>query len=773
MSLREVLYPARIPSLNRTHGVFSRQALTQLLNLPTRVQVSVVIAFHGREQDLIRCLDSLERQTFHSFEVIVVADGVSVSDDLGKNLRASGRPVKFHRIRSQSGAYSARRTGAAKAAGEYIWFLDHDDTADPNFISELLTVARQTASDIVECPIVKISASGERIIERKYDREGTLHGPQILDAFYRGHTSTNLANKLIRKSVWQSAASTIGTLDGMTISYCDDLLCAAFVHSYANTYHSHDGSYYNYFWRADSTMNTVDQQRVRQSLISLGNVMSQLEKLLIAENSRPDSVCDFLDRQFAWLLDYMIDRADKPLDPELRAVNDTLRAKYLDRVEGQLADHIRLYKKLTSHFQSGSLICSTSRELRPIQENAGRRLSSNVAVFDRVKWRNCQQRSCLVYLDPDLNAGKAHLGHHWTAFSEIRKIGIENRRATIFYGSRSSLESAQDIYPVFATGNYLSESEISEWLNDPSIVRSQYRELYIPRGSTVLLHTSSPWHIDGLVSLLKRREDINCAVGLLLPLSFWTKDPRTLQKLSEVMGSLLSYLRDSHQFLYSETGSYRIGSSYINTATLIPPISSKTQNHIERLRKRKPKRVPRSLRFGYFGQPKNTKGFDRIWEAILTGVADESCRIEFFLPEDYQYFADPINSKPWCSAVLQKRGIKSYYSAIASVDVVLCFYDPEVYSDQMSGIVADALSVGKPVLVSKGSSLERFCESVSPGAAVATEYTLDGLRQGLRLPQSVWHTAEDLAKRSAAIVSLMRCGERYENIIRGSNLNDW
>ena len=87
--------------------------------------VSVVIPVYNRSSELIRALDSVYAQTVPPDEVIVVDDGSDI--DTGLLVRREYPQARLVR-QSHSGVSGARNNGVAQARGEWIAFLDSDDT---------------------------------------------------------------------------------------------------------------------------------------------------------------------------------------------------------------------------------------------------------------------------------------------------------------------------------------------------------------------------------------------------------------------------------------------------------------------------------------------------------------------------------------------------------------------------------------------------------------------------------------------------------------------
>lgn len=90
-------------------------------------RLSIVVPFYNVERYLGDCLDSLVKQTFRDFEVILVDDG---SRDGGAEIARSfcARDRRFRMVvQENQGLGPARNTGVRHSDGEYLAFVDSDD----------------------------------------------------------------------------------------------------------------------------------------------------------------------------------------------------------------------------------------------------------------------------------------------------------------------------------------------------------------------------------------------------------------------------------------------------------------------------------------------------------------------------------------------------------------------------------------------------------------------------------------------------------------------
>jgi glycosyltransferase involved in cell wall biosynthesis len=103
---------------------------------------SVVIPVFNRSAVVLKTLLSVRDQTFSDFECIVVDDGSSDAVEL-ERVVADLMDRRFRYVHQHNGgACSARNTGIDAAVGEYIAFLDSDDT----FLPAKLEIAHRTIS---------------------------------------------------------------------------------------------------------------------------------------------------------------------------------------------------------------------------------------------------------------------------------------------------------------------------------------------------------------------------------------------------------------------------------------------------------------------------------------------------------------------------------------------------------------------------------------------------------------------------------------------------
>ena len=122
--------------------------------------VSVIVPAYNSGSSIQRCIESIQKQTIETIEIIIVDDG-SVDDtrNLCHAIIEADRRVSYV-YQSNAGPYIARMTGIDRANGRYITFVDSDDTIKADTLEVMLALMNESI-DVV-------------VLESTYDAELTV-----------------------------------------------------------------------------------------------------------------------------------------------------------------------------------------------------------------------------------------------------------------------------------------------------------------------------------------------------------------------------------------------------------------------------------------------------------------------------------------------------------------------------------------------------------------------------------------------------------------------
>ena len=143
--------------------------------------VSVIIPVYKVEKYLVGSVDSILNQTYKNLEIILVDDGSpDTCPQMCDEIAEKNENVRvIHK--ENGGISSARNAGIDEATGEYLFFLDSDDTVSPETISDLVEIAQRDNSDVVlPNKYIKImEAKGETSLAYHFDEKMFNSDPKI------------------------------------------------------------------------------------------------------------------------------------------------------------------------------------------------------------------------------------------------------------------------------------------------------------------------------------------------------------------------------------------------------------------------------------------------------------------------------------------------------------------------------------------------------------------------------------------------------------------
>lgn len=122
------------------------------------VSLSIVIPVYNAEPFLAPCVESIFRQTFSDYEIILVDDGSTdcsgaVCDELAK-----GHENVLVLHTENRGPSPARNLGLSRARGKYLGFVDQDDLIHPQMFEILMEEALSGDFDVVACGFESFSS---------------------------------------------------------------------------------------------------------------------------------------------------------------------------------------------------------------------------------------------------------------------------------------------------------------------------------------------------------------------------------------------------------------------------------------------------------------------------------------------------------------------------------------------------------------------------------------------------------------------------------------
>jgi glycosyltransferase involved in cell wall biosynthesis len=163
--------------------------------------ISIIVPVYNSEQYLSRCIESILKQTYTDFELILVDDG---SNDTSLNMCETYAKTDS-RIKiistENNGVSSARNTGLNATNGTYIGFVDSDDWIEPDMYELLIKNAEKYKADISCCNYF-MNSTTEKILEYQENEKVVYSDGDCVDFFLeRKLFGNSVCNKVFNKKV--------------------------------------------------------------------------------------------------------------------------------------------------------------------------------------------------------------------------------------------------------------------------------------------------------------------------------------------------------------------------------------------------------------------------------------------------------------------------------------------------------------------------------------------------------------------------------------------
>lgn len=132
-------------------------------------KVSIIVPIYNAEKTIVRCLDSLVKQTYQDVEIILINDGSK--DNSCMICEQYTEKYSWIKLINQEnkGPATARNEGIDRAQGKYVYFVDADDYVESELVESMVKVAEENNAEMVICNYFQEEAGKKRKHEYKYE----------------------------------------------------------------------------------------------------------------------------------------------------------------------------------------------------------------------------------------------------------------------------------------------------------------------------------------------------------------------------------------------------------------------------------------------------------------------------------------------------------------------------------------------------------------------------------------------------------------------------
>ncbi len=242
-------------------------------------KISVVVPAYNAEKKIENCIQSILNQTYDNLEIVVVNDGSTDGTlDILKGLFNKDSRIKIVDIKN-GGVSHARNTGIDNATGDYITFVDSDDTIEPGMYEYLINLIDKYGVDIAHCSYANIDKYGNRRVVGDTGREILQNHDEALKCLVSGRLFIGgLCNKLYKIKLFDDVR-----LDE-TIKFNEDILINYELFDKAKTSVYSDRALYDYYANDESATHSSDPVIANKQCMYVSELIYQKSKGKIYES---------------------------------------------------------------------------------------------------------------------------------------------------------------------------------------------------------------------------------------------------------------------------------------------------------------------------------------------------------------------------------------------------------------------------------------------------------------------------------------------------------
>lgn len=275
-------------------------------NLPL---VSIIIPVYNTEKYLVKCLNSVIAQTYKNLQIICVNDASpdASSKIIGDYIAKDKRIIEIINPENK-GLFQTRLAGADISTGDYICFLDSDDTISIDWIRLLVKKAIAENADMTFGKTIQVDKNGffynNNCASRPFNKN-TIIGEEVLATLLRNEgldfSLHTIWNKLYSRQLWEKCRQDFGELLGHLIM-AEDIAFSVVLYYYSNSlaFSDHIGYFYNRHDEA-STSVAISLDRIKKNILDVSRVFRYVEEFLKKKNTYErysNEFNNFKDRNF-------------------------------------------------------------------------------------------------------------------------------------------------------------------------------------------------------------------------------------------------------------------------------------------------------------------------------------------------------------------------------------------------------------------------------------------------------------------------------------------
>ena len=260
--------------------------------------LSIIICVYNTDKDKFNnCLSSISNSILENFEVVVIDDGSTT--DYSDLILEFSKTINLNYFKTENkGTLSARLLGIEKAKGDYICYVDSDDTV--SFCYHQASMQEIKDADIIINDWAFKTGSALYYCAEDSTIINAIKSQNPLDVFISKigyeHSYYVLWNKIFKKESLQKAKKDIEKSTISKMAYAEDVLICYYAFANSKYVKNTHLGYYFYHKHSSQEVSVSSVEKLKNQIISVGTVFN----LISTDLSQKNMLCKYEKNLQTW-----------------------------------------------------------------------------------------------------------------------------------------------------------------------------------------------------------------------------------------------------------------------------------------------------------------------------------------------------------------------------------------------------------------------------------------------------------------------------------------
>ncbi|MBQ6486905.1 glycosyltransferase [Candidatus Saccharibacteria bacterium] len=233
--------------------------------------ISVIIPVFNSEHTIEDCIESILNQNYDNIEIILVDDGSSDNSiQIIKNVQCGNKKIKIIKL-EHGGPNAARKAGIEKASGDYVMFVDSDDSLIIGAIPLLVSKLNQYNVDVIRFNARYKSNKKIVVPIKNLDRERVIEHKEIERLLLTTYTFNSLWSQLYKTNLIKQSTALNNKID-----FGEDLLINIDIHRKTKHVLLLPNALYEYNVSSQSISHSIDKGRIIQNALDRAYISNRI-----------------------------------------------------------------------------------------------------------------------------------------------------------------------------------------------------------------------------------------------------------------------------------------------------------------------------------------------------------------------------------------------------------------------------------------------------------------------------------------------------------------